>query len=185
MASVSNIDDDAMRRRYEEGASILAICCEFGVHQTTVKNRLRAAGVERRKPGKRRWDVDEDKLRRLYNSGAETIQTLSVRYGVSTTTVSNRLVSMGEYKRTPLGGETKRDETEEMAVLYRAGYAQHEIGETYGISKQAVSRRLRSIGVTRADRGERTEEPNDPSTSDDADNATSRLLATKWGSTSG
>lgn len=47
---------------------------------------------------------------------------------------------------------TKRDETLEMARLYRSGLLLKAISEIYGISKQAVQQRLASVGVTAKDR---------------------------------
>ena len=42
----------------------------------------------------------------------------------------------------------KRQETLEMAKLYRNGMTMQEIGENYGISRQTVQQRLASIGIT-------------------------------------
>lgn len=42
----------------------------------------------------------------------------------------------------------KRDETQKMAALYRAGYSCAEIAKVHGIKRQAVHQRLVKAGVT-------------------------------------
>lgn len=86
-----------------------------------------------------------------YRSGIGS-WTLARMYGVSDSTVLARLKAAGVELDPSRQAEARRARTDEMRQLKDAGYTLKEIGERYGITRQAVSMRLgRSSEAGRVD----------------------------------
>lgn len=76
-----------------------------------------------------------------YRSGIGS-WTLARKYGVSDSTVLARLNAAGVELDPSRQSDARRARTDEMRQLRDAGHTLKEIGEKFGITRQAVSMRL-------------------------------------------
>lgn len=92
-----------------------------------------------------RLQLPDAEIADLYRDGARLVD-LSVRFGVSTSTIANRLREQ-DVKIRPGHAPEIRLPDAEIADLYRKGMATTEIATLFGVSAPLIRRRLRRQGV--------------------------------------
>lgn len=92
-------------------------------------------------------DLDREAVIAAYEGGQKQAQ-IAARYGVSVTTVTNRLAMWGVRSRSRGSGRDKAyPSVETMIREYEAGDSTHVIGKRYGVSWSYVRERLAENGA--------------------------------------
>jgi hypothetical protein len=95
---------DEQARRYRGGETIDVIAAATGLHRTTVRKRLRRAGVEMRPAGPapkyERLDLPDAAIVERYRSG-ETTTAIGRSLVVSAQVIRERLIEAGVERRRP------------------------------------------------------------------------------------
>jgi hypothetical protein len=112
---------EEMARRYQAGETVDVIAAATGLHHTTVRRRIKRAGVEMTQGDlarrNQRLDLPGDELARRYRAG-ESAEHIGLSLGVSSQTVRNRLAEMGVERRRTRQGRANRP-TERKAATSR------------------------------------------------------------------
>ena len=130
---------------YESGMTLVEVGEKYGVSVTTIRNRLKEAGVKKI-PAKERNRLKSplDEIIKYYESGMTTTE-LGEWYGVSDTTIRNRLKEAGvEIISHPFRIKIPLDE---IIKDYQSGMSTTELGERYGVGANVINERLRRAGV--------------------------------------
>ena len=142
MPAKIEIDIDTLIKRYNAGESSDTLGAEFGVSPNTVLNRLRAAGVQRRKSGPERL-YDDDRICRMYLAG------LSVSEIQEKTGAKNNATFYAILRRNGIPVRLQRrrlDDPEvkkEVVELRRQGLSHQAIAEKMGINRNYIGKVLR------------------------------------------
>lgn len=124
---------------YKSGMSMDAIGRRFGVSDTTVWARLKAAGVQRRLHGRRDFPIEH--VISLYKSGVSPV-AIGHRFGASAGTVQRRLKEAGVLRR-----QWRHLPVRSIISLYKSGLSMVAIGKRFGVSNWTVESRLTRAGV--------------------------------------
>ena len=142
MPAKIEIDMDTLIKRYNAGESSDKLGTEFGVSPNTVLNRLRAAGVQRRKSGPERL-YDDKIICRMYQEG------LSVSEIQEQTGARNAATFYAILRRNGISVRLQRhrlDDPEvqkEVVELRRQGLSHQAIAKKMGINRNYISKVLR------------------------------------------
>ena len=90
----SDIDDDKLRKLYEDGKGLGDLAKQFGVSQGCVTDHLKKMGVFVPKTAKK---IDDGKIRACYEGG-RTVSWIADEMGLAPQTIINHLTKMGIYK---------------------------------------------------------------------------------------
>ena len=137
------LDNEKIKQMYEAGYSLKEIGEEFGVSNTTIQNRLKAMGIDRRFKGT--INTDNEKIKQMYEAGYSTLR-IEKELGIGRTTVTDRLLSMG-VKMRPAIKDVSHLDNEKIKQMYEAGYSLKEIGEEFGVSSTTIAKKLKTMGV--------------------------------------
>ena len=91
----SDIDDDKLRKLYEDGKGLGDLAKQFGVSQGCVTDHLKKMGVFVPKSTKKA--IDDGKIRACYEGG-RTVSWIADEMGLAPQTIINHLTKMGIYK---------------------------------------------------------------------------------------
>ena len=142
MPAKIDIDIDTLIKRYNAGESSDKLGTEFGVSPNTVLNRLRAAGVQRRKGGSKRL-YDDKIICRMYQEG------LSVSDIQEQTGARNAATFYAILRRNGVPVRVQRhrlddpDVQKEVVELRRHGLSHQAIAKKMGINRNYISKVLR------------------------------------------
>lgn len=90
----SDIDDDKLRKLYEDGKGLGELAKQFGVSQGCVTDHLKKIGVFVPKSAK---EIDDGKIRACYEGG-RSVSWIADEMGLAPQTIINHLTKMGIYK---------------------------------------------------------------------------------------
>lgn len=83
----------------EERLGVAAIARRVGCSAATISNWLRRCGIPTRSGRFIAFPIDRDELKRLYSDEALPLAQIAVAFGVSTSTINNRLRTYGIPRR--------------------------------------------------------------------------------------
>ena len=138
----------ALVEMYKSGSSAKEIAQVFGVHESTIERRLRAAGVRLG----RKLDVDVDLLVKLYEDGESTV-SLARRFGTDPSVIGQRLKRAGVVLRpggrfrSGMAREKYTDREWLESQYWGKKRSQVEIGEECGVSPALISQKMRRFGI--------------------------------------
>lgn len=135
-----DVDVGDIVRLYEAGSSAMEIGEMLGCSWMTVNRRLKAAGVELRKPGCRKLDVCANDIVPLLESGL-TQEEAAKRLGCSVATIKDRIKEVGKQQARNIDLPV-----DEIAAMFDDGEPLTAIGRKFECSSTTVRRRLESIG---------------------------------------
>ena len=93
----------------------------------------------------KRIEIEEGKLRDLYNKGLSTIE-LAKKFKCSDSTIKNR---MNEYGIKPnMNGKLNHEDRNEIKKLYEDGLSSNEIAKIYNVDQSSIYRALKKSRVT-------------------------------------
>jgi transposase len=141
--------------KYEAGKSSLEIARQYGVHFNTIIGRLHKANVKMRSggsyprcrygPHKKQWDVQVAILD--YKQRGITQMAVAKLYNISHNTVNRTFHRMGVAPNRR--GRLPIPIPEHVLEMFTQGKTMEEIGRVEGVTKQAISSRLKRHGITR------------------------------------
>ena len=141
-AKRKDIDVDAVVRRYKAGESCSAIAADYGVHENTILNRLRDAGVPRRKSGPAP-KYDDAEVCRLYKDGMD-ISHIQQKTGAKNPATFYEILKRNN---VPLRLKRHKDDpniqAQILALRQDQALSQRAIGEIVGMNRNAVGKILR------------------------------------------
>jgi DNA-binding Lrp family transcriptional regulator len=101
---------------------------------------------ERHKPGPKICEFDDNDLLRLYAEDRHSIADIGAIFGCDDATIRTHLKRLGIYVARPALPDDKT-----LVELYtKRGLTYKQIGERYGVTAQAVYRRLAAMGIRRS-----------------------------------
>ena len=94
-----DLDTPALPAAYRAGATTGQLAEAHGAGRTTIRRRLRGSGIEldpgRRRPARKRPDLDDKAMRHDYRSGL-SLRQVARKHDTTPATVRRRLRAMGE-----------------------------------------------------------------------------------------
>ncbi|MEO7836980.1 MAG: HNH endonuclease [Acidimicrobiales bacterium] len=149
-------DRVAIRRRWQDGATLTRLAKDYKVGRPTIVDLLVSMDeepVERRNGPRRFTNSQEDEMVRLYEEGWSYSQ-ISERFGCSRWVPGKVMQRRGVPRRAK--GRGPRDFTDEeqmdIARRWKSGEAQTSIAASYGAHQLTISRVLRHMGEEPAPR---------------------------------
>lgn len=133
--------EELARLYYQEGLTCGEIGAQYGVSDTTVSNRMREYGMERRS---NYIAIPKETLERLYYEEGLNQKEIGERLGVSDCKVRHQ---MQEYGLNVRGKPVNIPQEEVARLYYEEGLTQEEIGERYGVTISGISQRMRKWGM--------------------------------------
>jgi AraC-like DNA-binding protein len=144
---------------YESGASLLAVCREFGVSERRLRALFREMGLEIRSSGASRalrgsliHQAQLLRMHELYESGA-SLGEVGEKFGVSKSHVGGLFRAAGLQTR-PRGvsralrtAARRRGMAREMHRLYDSGATIEEVAKRFKVSAKTVRRSFRGAGL--------------------------------------
>lgn len=133
--------EELARLYYQEGLSCPEIGARYGVSDTTVSNRMREYGMERRS---NYIAIPKETLEQLYYEEGLNQKEIAERLGLSDSKVRHQ---MQEYGLNARGKLVDIPQEEVARLYYEEGLTQEQIGEIYGVSFSGISQRMRKWGM--------------------------------------
>ena len=144
----NDLDDDEIRKLYiEEEISIVQIGEKLGASDRIISYRLKKQGIKLRSKGKRRDDLDDEEIKKLYIKEGLSIYQIGEKLGASDRTISNRLKKQGIKLRSKGRSCNDLDDEEIKKMYIEEGLSTVQIGEKFGVSSPTISKRLKKQGI--------------------------------------
>lgn len=147
--------------RYQSGAPLQTVSREFGIAETTLRRRLREAGLELR-TNEKPVAMDIAEMRRLYEQEGMGAREIGEMIGVAQQTVQRRLRLAGVHVR---GKDERTERTRErqsaalasrrkidkdrLRELHAQGMSCREIAEVFGCNDEVVRRAMIRLDLPR------------------------------------
>ena len=148
-ARIIDLDNDEIRRRYENGESSTAIGKALNVSPNTILNRLRELGITRRRSGPAP-KYDDAEICRMYKAGASVADIQEKTGAKNTATFYAILRRNGVPVRLQRNQCDCPDTQNHIKALHAQGISQVEIAKIVGINRNYIGKFLRQeIAVTR------------------------------------
>ena len=96
--------------------------------------------------GRRKINLPMEQVISEYESGM-TLKKLGEKYGVSDTTIRNRLIEAGVQIRSQGGSFVLEGRNEKIAEMYQQGKSLREVGDEFGLTGEAIRQILKKMGV--------------------------------------
>ena len=126
---------------------------KYGCSLTTIRNRLKEAGVKKISALERnRLKSPLEQVIKDYKSGMSSTE-LGEWYGVSANVISNRLKKAGVEIISALERNRLKFPLEQVIKDYESGMTSTEVGKKYGYDAKTITTRLREVGVQIRKRG--------------------------------
>ena len=142
-----DLDIERIAADYAAGAVMAALAARYGVSEPTIRARLLEYGTVPRRPGPARSEPEQmDAIEQDYLKG-DGLRVLSGRYGLCSSTLWRHLHRRGVPMR-PGGPSRVLPQPWGLRLLYlKHDYTMQEIGNMYGLSRQAVQQALKRGGI--------------------------------------
>jgi DNA-binding Lrp family transcriptional regulator len=140
---------------YDEGLSQRQIAERLGCSEWAVRSQMKKHGLRARRPGgRRRWDISEDLLRRLYYEEGLSQAKIAKQIGCDERVIRNRMREFGMEPKSPADYKRLDIPKTLLRKLYcRDGLSILQIASQLGCSETVILRRLREYGIDRRPRG--------------------------------
>lgn len=138
---------DELVARYEAGEGLGTLSRVYECSPMTIRKRLGAAGITIREPGRNNnavIDLDIDGIVTAYRDDGLKLSEVAERYGVSTNTITRRLVEAGVTIRPK---RWKPLPERELVASYQGGATCKELAERMGVDEGTVANHLRAAGA--------------------------------------
>ena len=141
-ARIIDLDNDEIRRRYENGESSTAIGKALNVSPNTILNRLRELGITRRRSGPAP-KYDDAEICRMYKAGASVADIQEKTGAKNTATFYAILRRNGVPVRLQRNQCDCPDTQNHIKALHAQGISQVEIAKIVGINRNYIGEFLR------------------------------------------
>jgi transposase-like protein len=143
---LSPADIDHLIKEYRSGRSAQDLARELGIHECTVYDRLRIAGVPVRHKAP---DIDDFEIARLYSAGA-SIHAIAKQFGCSSWPIKRAISRSG----VPIRGRLEQMRLDSQMIApdviarYEAGETSADIAESKGVSTTKITGILKQHGIS-------------------------------------